>query len=90
MSLPQTPPTAGPGGDVGAVVVLAAGQGTRMRSATPKVLHRLGGRSMLGHVLAAAAPLGAARTVVVVGSGRETVTEHLAGVAPEAAAVVQE
>ena len=35
-----------------AVVVLAAGQGTRMRSARPKVLHELGGRSMLGHVLA--------------------------------------
>ena len=40
-----------------AVVVLAAGQGTRMRSATPKVLHRVGGRSLLGHALAAAAPL---------------------------------
>jgi bifunctional UDP-N-acetylglucosamine pyrophosphorylase/glucosamine-1-phosphate N-acetyltransferase len=75
---------------VGAVVVLAAGQGTRMRSATPKVLHRLGGRSMLGHVLAAAAPLGAARTVVVVGSGREAVAEHLAEIAPHADAVVQE
>jgi bifunctional UDP-N-acetylglucosamine pyrophosphorylase/glucosamine-1-phosphate N-acetyltransferase len=75
---------------IGAVVVLAAGQGTRMRSRTPKVLHRLGGRSMLGHVLTAAAPLGAARTVVVVGSGREAVAEHLAAVAPHATAVVQE
>jgi bifunctional UDP-N-acetylglucosamine pyrophosphorylase/glucosamine-1-phosphate N-acetyltransferase len=75
---------------IGAVVVLAAGQGTRMRSATPKVLHRLGGRSMLGHVLAAAAPLGAARTVVVVGSGRDAVAEHLAEVAPHAQTVVQE
>jgi bifunctional UDP-N-acetylglucosamine pyrophosphorylase / glucosamine-1-phosphate N-acetyltransferase len=90
VSSQQTPSTAGPGADVGAVVVLAAGQGTRMRSATPKVLHRLGGRSMLGHVLAAAAPLGAARTVVVVGSGREAVAEHLADVAPDAHAVVQE
>ena len=44
---------------VAAVVVLAAGQGTRMRSTTPKVLHTLGGRSLLGHVLAAAEPLGA-------------------------------
>ena len=35
-----------------AVIVLAAGEGTRMRSATPKVLHPLAGRSMLGHVLA--------------------------------------
>jgi bifunctional UDP-N-acetylglucosamine pyrophosphorylase/glucosamine-1-phosphate N-acetyltransferase len=75
---------------VAAVVVLAAGQGTRMRSRTPKVLHALGGRSMLGHVLAAAAPLGAARTAVVVGSGREQVTDHLAAIASSALAVVQE
>jgi len=86
-------PTARPGDGapgVGAVVVLAAGQGTRMRSSTPKVLHTLGGRSMLGHVLAAAAPLAAARTAVVVGSGREQVTEHLARIAPDALPVVQE
>ncbi|SNS68350.1 bifunctional UDP-N-acetylglucosamine pyrophosphorylase / Glucosamine-1-phosphate N-acetyltransferase [Geodermatophilus saharensis] len=75
---------------VAAVVVLAAGQGTRMRSATPKVLHELGGRSMLGHVLAAAAPLGAGTTLVVVGSGRETVEQHLAAVAPGARTVLQE
>ncbi|HJX42217.1 MAG TPA: bifunctional UDP-N-acetylglucosamine diphosphorylase/glucosamine-1-phosphate N-acetyltransferase GlmU [Geodermatophilus sp.] len=74
---------------VAAVVVLAAGQGTRMRSATPKVLHELGGRSMLGHVLAAAAPLGAGATLVVVGSGRAAVEEHLAAVAPGARAVLQ-
>ena len=83
----QPTPTAGA---VGAVVVLAAGQGTRMRSSRPKVLHELGGRSMLGHVLAAAAPLGAAQTAVVVGSGREQVTAHLAEVAPAALPVVQE
>ncbi|MGY1600997.1 bifunctional UDP-N-acetylglucosamine diphosphorylase/glucosamine-1-phosphate N-acetyltransferase GlmU [Geodermatophilus sp. SYSU D00815] len=81
---PQTSPT------VAAVVVLAAGQGTRMRSATPKVLHTLAGRSMLGHVLAAVAPLGAARTVVVVGAGREAVEEHLGRIAPDAVAAVQE
>ncbi|MGY1732976.1 bifunctional UDP-N-acetylglucosamine diphosphorylase/glucosamine-1-phosphate N-acetyltransferase GlmU [Geodermatophilus sp. SYSU D01045] len=75
---------------VAAVVVLAAGQGTRMRSTTPKVLHELGGRSMLGHVLAATAPLAAGTTLVVVGSGREAVEEHLAAVAPDARAVVQE
>jgi len=75
---------------VGAVVVLAAGQGTRMRSRTPKVLHRLGGRSMLGHVLAAAAPLGAGQTVVVVGSGREAVEAHLAEIAPAAVPALQE
>jgi bifunctional UDP-N-acetylglucosamine pyrophosphorylase/glucosamine-1-phosphate N-acetyltransferase len=75
---------------VAAVVVLAAGQGTRMRSATPKVLHTLGGRSLLSHVLAAAEPLNAGATVVVVGAGRELVEEHLAQVAPGAVSVVQE
>lgn len=75
---------------VAAVVVLAAGQGTRMRSTTPKVLHTLGGRSLLGHVLAAAEPLDAGTTVVVVGAGRDQVEQHLAHVAPGALAVVQE
>ena len=75
---------------VAAVVVLAAGQGTRMRSATPKVLHTLGGRSLVGHVLAAAEPLGAGTTVVVIGSGREQVEQHLAHIAPAALPVVQE
>ena len=75
---------------VAAVVVLAAGQGTRMRSATPKVLHTLGGRSLLGHVLAAAEPLNAGTTVVVVGAGRDHVEQHLARIAPAAVPVVQE
>jgi bifunctional UDP-N-acetylglucosamine pyrophosphorylase/glucosamine-1-phosphate N-acetyltransferase len=87
---PQETPPPRTDGAVAAVVVLAAGQGTRMRSSTPKVLHALGGRSMLGHVLAAAAPLGAGVTVVVVGSGRAAVEEHLAALAPEALPVVQE
>ena len=89
MSEPQ-PPGAAPEGGIAAVVVLAAGQGTRMRSATPKVLHALGGRSMLGHVLAATAPLAARHTLVVVGAGREAVEEHLAQVAPGARPVLQE
>jgi bifunctional UDP-N-acetylglucosamine pyrophosphorylase / glucosamine-1-phosphate N-acetyltransferase len=76
-------------GGLAAVVVLAAGQGTRMRSSTPKVLHSLGGRSLLGHVLAAAEPLGAGSTVVVVGAGREAVEQHLAEIAPSAVPVVQ-
>ncbi len=80
---PSAPPS------VAAVVVLAAGQGTRMRSATPKVLHALGGRSLLGHVLAAAEAVQAAATVVVVGAGREQVEEHLAQIAPQARTVVQ-
>lgn len=73
-----------------AVVVLAAGVGSRMRSSTPKVLHQIGGRSLLGHVLAAAAPLGAAQRLVVVGAGRESVAEHLADIAPDAETVVQD
>jgi bifunctional UDP-N-acetylglucosamine pyrophosphorylase/glucosamine-1-phosphate N-acetyltransferase len=72
-----------------AVVVLAAGEGTRMRSATPKVLHELAGRSLVGHALAACALLGADETLVVVGAGRDAVIEHLARIAPHAVPVVQ-
>lgn len=61
---------------VGAIV-LAAGEGTRMRSATPKVLHTLAGRPMLRWVLEALEGAEAARTVVVVGMGAETVREAL-------------
>ncbi|MDE2145776.1 MAG: bifunctional UDP-N-acetylglucosamine diphosphorylase/glucosamine-1-phosphate N-acetyltransferase GlmU [Burkholderiales bacterium] len=55
------------------VVIMAAGKGTRMKSALPKVLHRLAGTSLLQHVLQAASALGAARTVVVTGHGAEAV-----------------
>jgi bifunctional UDP-N-acetylglucosamine pyrophosphorylase/glucosamine-1-phosphate N-acetyltransferase len=61
-----------------AVVVLAAGEGTRMKSATPKVLHQICGRSLVGHVLAAARELQPENLVVVVGHAREKVTAHLA------------
>ncbi len=59
-----------------AVIVLAAGEGTRMRSATPKVLHTLAGRSMLGHALAAARALTPERVAVVVRHERDQVAEH--------------
>jgi bifunctional UDP-N-acetylglucosamine pyrophosphorylase/glucosamine-1-phosphate N-acetyltransferase len=72
-----------------AVVVLAAGEGTRMRSATAKVLHELGGRSMLGHVVTAARALDPEHLIVVVGHGREQVTAALTELDPEATAVVQ-
>ncbi len=62
-------------------IVLAAGEGTRMRSATPKVLHRLAGRPLVEHAVRAAADLGPDDLTVVVGHGREAVTDHLAGVA---------
>ena len=61
-----------------------------MVSTTPKVLHEIAGRSLLGHVLAAVADLDPEHLVVVVGHGRERVTEHLASIAPAAVAVVQE
>lgn len=61
-----------------AIVVLAAGQGTRMKSATPKVLHRLGGRPLLGHVLRSAESLGAELVRVVVRHERDRIVEALA------------
>lgn len=61
-----------------------------MKSDLPKVLHPLLGRSLVGHVLAAAAPLAAEQTLVVVGHGADLVTSHLAEVAPSAKAVLQE
>jgi bifunctional UDP-N-acetylglucosamine pyrophosphorylase/glucosamine-1-phosphate N-acetyltransferase len=64
-----------------AVIVLAAGAGTRMRSATPKVLHPLGGRSMLAHVLHALTALAPSHAVVVVGHGRDRVNAEVSRVA---------
>ena len=66
-----------------AVVVLAAGAGTRMRSKTPKVLHPLAGRTMLAHALHAAADLGPDHLVTVVGHDRERVTEAVAELSVE-------
>ncbi len=51
------------------VVIMAAGKGTRMKSTLPKVLHRLGGRALLGHVVDCAAQLSARRAVIVTGHG---------------------
>lgn len=66
-------------------IVLAAGKGTRMRSDLPKVLHRVAGRTMLGHVLAAAQGAGAGRIAVVVEPGQEAVAREIAALAPGAA-----
>ena len=71
------------------VVVLAAGEGKRMKSATPKVLHPLLGRTLLGHVLHAAGAAQASRTVVVVGHKADQVRAHLAEIAPGATPVLQ-
>jgi len=66
-----------------AVLVLAAGAGTRMRSDFPKVLHPLGGRSMLSHVLHSVAKVAPQHLVVVLGSQRELVAPAVAGLAEE-------
>ena len=62
-----------------AAVILAAGKGPRMKSARHKVLHPLAGRPMIEHLMAALAELAPARTVVVVGEGREQLEAQLAG-----------
>lgn len=70
-----------------AVVILAAGKGTRMKSARHKVLHPIGGRPMIEHLLASVAELSPARQVVVVGDGRDQLEAALGG---RAAIAVQE
>ncbi|WP_112242349.1 bifunctional UDP-N-acetylglucosamine diphosphorylase/glucosamine-1-phosphate N-acetyltransferase GlmU [Kribbella monticola] len=72
------------------VIVMAAGQGTRMKSATPKVLHEIGGRSLVGHAVVTARALAPEHLVVVVGTGREQVEAHLAAIDPEVRTAVQE
>lgn len=67
-----------------AVVVLAAGEGTRMRSSTPKVLHRIAGRTLLGHAVAAARGLDPDHLVVVVRHERDQVAAHVAEIDPGA------
>ncbi len=67
-----------------AVVVLAAGQGTRMRSSQPKVMHRVAGRPMVGHVVAAAAALKPDRIVLVVGPRMDNVHRAAVEAAPNA------
>lgn len=58
-------------------IILAAGEGTRMKSKTPKVLHKVVGKSMVEHVVDAADEVGCTRKIVVVGSGRENVEAYL-------------
>jgi bifunctional UDP-N-acetylglucosamine pyrophosphorylase/glucosamine-1-phosphate N-acetyltransferase len=70
-------------------IVLAAGEGTRMRSARPKVLHTIAGRTLLAHVLAAVAESGVTATAVVVGPGQEDVAAAAKLLVPDAATFVQ-
>ena len=73
-----------------AVIIMAAGKGTRMRSAIPKVLHTIGGRSLLDHAVRAARGLEPEHLVVVVRHERDAVVAHLAEVAPDAVAADQD
>lgn len=72
-----------------AIIVLAAGKGTRMKSALPKVLHRAAGRSLLGHVLHTANGLSAARVVVVAGPDMPQVEAEARAIVPGAVTVIQ-
>ncbi|MGE5720043.1 MAG: bifunctional UDP-N-acetylglucosamine diphosphorylase/glucosamine-1-phosphate N-acetyltransferase GlmU [Nocardioidaceae bacterium] len=73
-----------------AVVLLAAGAGTRMKSKTMKVLHPICGRSLIGHVIAASQALAPEHLVAVVGNQREQVEPHILEQVPDAVLAVQE
>ncbi|MBB1498644.1 bifunctional UDP-N-acetylglucosamine diphosphorylase/glucosamine-1-phosphate N-acetyltransferase GlmU [Paracoccus sp. MC1862] len=72
-----------------ALIVLAAGQGSRMLSDLPKVLHRLGGVPLVGHALAAGRSLDPERVIVVAGHGAEAVTKAVGRLNPEARIAIQ-
>jgi bifunctional UDP-N-acetylglucosamine pyrophosphorylase/glucosamine-1-phosphate N-acetyltransferase len=72
-----------------AVIVLAAGEGTRMKSKKPKVLHELCGRALVDHMLTAAQGLDPERLIIVIGHAREQVEAHVAAHCPSALPVVQ-
>ena len=73
-----------------AIIVLAAGAGTRMKSTKPKVLHEILGLTLLDHVLHTAAELKSEKTLVIVGHGRDQVQEHLAKTHPAVLTAVQD
>ncbi|HEY2555926.1 MAG TPA: NTP transferase domain-containing protein, partial [Diaminobutyricibacter sp.] len=73
-----------------AIVILAAGQGTRMKSATPKLLHPLAGVPIVGHVLATARTLDAAHVITVVRHERDRLVEVVEADMPESLIVDQD
>jgi len=73
----------------GLAIVLAAGEGTRMASRRPKVLHAIGGRSLLGHVLAAIGPPPGLSVVVVMGPDQDAVGAETRRFRPDAQIAVQ-
>lgn len=72
------------------VLIMAGGAGTRMKSATPKVLHQVAGKSMISLAVEAAGAVAPNHLVVIVGHGRDQVAPHLAEVAPQVTIAVQE
>ena len=66
-------------------IVLAAGEGTRMRSSTPKVLHMIGNRTLIDHVMSTAIAAGGAELAVVIGPDHEAVAREVLRGAPRAA-----
>ena len=70
-------------------IVLAAGEGTRMRSARPKVLHAIAGRSLLAHVLTAVAGGGYISVAIVVGPGQDAVAAEARRILPGVSCFVQ-
>ncbi|MGO4588768.1 bifunctional UDP-N-acetylglucosamine diphosphorylase/glucosamine-1-phosphate N-acetyltransferase GlmU [Paenarthrobacter sp. 2TAF44] len=82
----MSPETTGPA----AVIVLAAGAGTRMKSRTPKILHEIGGLSMVGHALLAARSIKPLKLALVVRHERDRVAEHVSALDPEAVIVDQD
>ncbi len=73
-----------------AVIVLAAGAGTRMKSRTPKILHEIGGRSLVGHALAAARAIHPQELALVVRHERDRVADHITALDPHALIVDQD
>jgi len=73
-----------------AVVVLAAGEGTRMKSATPKVLHEIAGLPLIGHVLSTAHSLGADHVVAVLRHEREQIENYVKAFYPTTAVAIQD
>ena len=76
-------------GPTWAAVILAAGEGTRMRSDLPKVLHQIAGRSMLGHVIANVVEAGIPNIAIVVGPNRDDVADEARMIAPHVSVHVQ-
>ncbi|MDJ0319660.1 bifunctional UDP-N-acetylglucosamine diphosphorylase/glucosamine-1-phosphate N-acetyltransferase GlmU [Pseudarthrobacter sp. PS3-L1] len=82
----MSPESTGPA----AVIVLAAGAGTRMKSRTPKILHAIGGRTMVGHAILAARGINPQRLALVVRHERDRVAAHLQSLDPQAVIVDQD